>query len=88
MQVLKQGQRANAGREGTSMLTVVGQEGPQEQPEPVSLLDELVRNGAQMMLVAALLAEVKRTPIGSLMSGMRTGTAWWSATATTRSGRW
>ena len=41
------------------MLTVVGQEGPQEQPEPVSLLDELVRNGAQMMLVAALLAEVE-----------------------------
>ena len=41
------------------MLTVVGQEGPQEQPEPVSLLDELVRDGAQMMLVAALLAEVE-----------------------------
>jgi hypothetical protein len=58
MQVLKQGQRANAGREGTSMLTVVGQEGVREQPAPVSLLDELVRSGAEMMLVAALEAEV------------------------------
>jgi transposase-like protein len=58
MQVLKQGQRANAGREGTSMLTVVGQEGAQEQPAPMSLLDELVRDGARRMLAAALEAEV------------------------------
>jgi transposase-like protein len=58
MRVLKQGQRANTGREGTSMLTVVGQEGTQKQPAPMSLLDELVRSGAQMMLVAALEAEV------------------------------
>ena len=57
VQVLKQGRRANAGREGTSVLTVVAQ--PTEtQPGPLSLLDELVRDGAQRMLAAALEAEV------------------------------
>ncbi len=40
------------------MLTVVGQEGSEKQPEPVSLLDELVRDGARQMLAAALQAEV------------------------------
>ena len=40
------------------MLTVVGQEGAQEQPAPMSLLDELVRDGACRMLAAALEAEV------------------------------
>lgn len=30
-----------------------GQEGTQKQPAPVSLLDELVRSGAQMMLVGS-----------------------------------
>ena len=57
MQVLKQGRRANAGREGTSVLTVVAQPTP-TQPAPVSLLDELVRDGARRMLIAALEAEV------------------------------
>ena len=58
MEVLKQGQRANAGREGTSVLTVVGQEAAEKPPEPVSLLDQLVRDGARQMLAAALQAEV------------------------------
>ena len=58
MQVLKQGQRANAGREGTSVLTVVGQEAAEKPQEPVSLLDQLVRDGARQMLAAALQAEV------------------------------
>ena len=40
------------------MLTVVGQEGAQGQPAPMSLLDELVRDGACRMLAAALEAEV------------------------------
>ena len=56
MQVLKQGQRANAGREGTSVLTVVGQEAAEKQQETVSLLDQLVRGGARQMLAAALTA--------------------------------
>src|SRR6478609_5708793 len=58
MKVLKQGQRANAGREGTSVLTVVAQEAAEKPLEPVSLLDELVRDGARQMLAAALQAEV------------------------------
>lgn len=57
-QVLKQGQRANAGREGTSVLTVVGSTDTEKQPEPVSVLDELIRDGARRMLAAALHAEV------------------------------
>jgi transposase-like protein len=40
------------------MLTVVGQEGTQGQLAPMSLLDELVRDGACRMLAAALEAEV------------------------------
>src|SRR6478735_4174219 len=58
MKALKQGQRANAGREGTSVLTVVAQEAAEKQQEPVSLLDQLVRDGARQMLAAALQAEV------------------------------
>ena len=58
MKVLKQGQRANAGREGTSVLTVVGQEAVEKPQEPVSLLDQLVRDGARQMLAAALQAQV------------------------------
>ena len=58
IEVLKQGQRANAGREGTSVLTVVGQEAAEKPQESVSLLDELVRDGARQMLAAALQAEV------------------------------
>ena len=40
------------------MLTVVGQEAAEKQQEPVSLLDQLVRDGARQMLAAALQAEV------------------------------
>ena len=40
------------------MLTVVAQEGSEKQQEPVSLLDQLVRDGARQMLSAALRAEV------------------------------
>ena len=40
------------------MLTVVGQEAVEKPQEPVSLLDQLVRDGARQMLAAALQAEV------------------------------
>jgi transposase-like protein len=40
------------------VLTVVGQEAAEEQQETVSLLDQLVRDGARQMLAAALQAEV------------------------------
>ena len=40
------------------MLTVVGQEAAEKQQETVSLLDQLVRDGARQMLAAALQAEV------------------------------
>jgi hypothetical protein len=46
--------------EGTSVLTVVGQEGSEMQQEPVSLLDQLVRDDARQMLAAALRAEGRR----------------------------
>lgn len=56
--VSKQGERANAGREATSVLTVVVQEAAEKQQEPVSLLDQLVRDGARQVLAAALQAKV------------------------------
>jgi len=40
------------------VLTVVGQEAAEKQQESVSLLDQLVRDGARQMLAAALQAEV------------------------------
>lgn len=40
------------------MFTVVAQQGSEKQQEPVSLLDELVRDGARQMLAVALQAEV------------------------------
>jgi putative transposase len=40
------------------VLTVVGQEAAEKPQEPVSLLDQLVRDGARQMLAAALQAEV------------------------------
>jgi transposase-like protein len=61
---IKQGPRANAGREGTPVLTVVNSEAPTPAaapaPDPVggSLIDEIVRDGARRMLAAALDAEV------------------------------
>src|SRR5664279_1482942 len=57
---LKQGRRANAGRKGTPVLTVVAQEGSEKSSAVAagSLLDELVRDGARQMLAAALRAEV------------------------------
>src|SRR5664280_3563741 len=57
---LKQGRRANAGREGTPVFTVVAQEGSEKSAAEASgsLLDELVRDGARQMLAAALQAEV------------------------------
>ncbi len=53
---------ANAGREGTPMLTVVaggcpGDDGP--VAGPASLIDEIVREGARRMLAEALQAEVE-----------------------------
>jgi transposase-like protein len=59
---LKQGRRANAGREGTTpMLTVVPGAVDAENPRLVggsSLIDEIVREGARRMLAEALRAEV------------------------------
>jgi transposase-like protein len=59
---LKQGRRCNAGREGTSVLSVVqtsqvGQASASDVPAG-SLLDDVVREGARRMLAAALEAEV------------------------------
>src|SRR5260370_29761186 len=54
---LKQGRRCNAGREGTPVLTVVleGSSG-EEEGQPGSLIDEIVREGARRMLVDAYVA--------------------------------
>src|SRR5438046_5722244 len=59
-QGIKQGPRANAGREGTPVLTVVTSEEPTRAPTFTggSLIDEIVRDGARRMLAAALEAEV------------------------------
>src|SRR3954469_10122264 len=60
----QQGPRANAGREGTPVLTVVNPDDPTPVTGPVppsaggSLIDEIVRDGARRMLAAALEAEV------------------------------
>ena len=60
--VLKQGRRANAGREGTPVLTVVPDTADGEDSRcdggSSSLIDEIVREGARRMLAAALEAEV------------------------------
>src|SRR3954454_8199988 len=59
----QQGPRANAGREGTPVLTVVNPDDPTPVTGPVppsaggSLIDEIVRDGARRMLAAALEAE-------------------------------
>jgi transposase-like protein len=63
LQALKQGRRANAGREGTTpMLTVVpgaaGTDDPRGDGAGSSLIDEIVRDGARRMLAEALQAEV------------------------------
>ena len=56
---LKQGRRWNAGREGTPVLTVVQEGSPEEEPgQLVSLIDEIVREGARRMLAEALQAEM------------------------------
>src|ERR1700730_16371741 len=63
-QGIKQGPRANAGREGTPVLTVVNPDDPTPAAVPApqrlggSLIDEIVRDGARRMLAAALEAEV------------------------------
>src|SRR3954449_1420070 len=60
----QQGPRANTGREGTPVLTVVNPDDPTPVTGPVlpsaggSLIDEIVRDGARRMLAAALEAEV------------------------------
>src|SRR3982751_3971916 len=60
----QQGPRANAGREGTPVLTVVNLDDSAPATGPVasaaggSLIDEIVRDGARRMLAAALQAEV------------------------------
>src|SRR5947209_17481528 len=61
---LKQGRRANAGREGTTlMLTVVpgaaDADDARRDGDGSSLIDEIVRDGARRMLAEALQAEVE-----------------------------
>ena len=61
LDVLKQDRRANAGREGTTVLTVVpgvADPGDPRRDDSVSLIDNLVREGARRMLAQALQAEV------------------------------
>ena len=53
---LEQGRRWRVGREGTLVLTVVAEDGARRAD--VSLLDDIVREGARRMLAAALEAEV------------------------------
>ena len=53
---LEHGRRWRVGREGTPVLTVVAEGGAAR--EGVSLLDDIVREGARRMLAAALEAEV------------------------------
>ncbi len=64
-------------------------------PDPVeanstgggSLLDEIVRDGARQMLAAALQAEVAAYISATLASSTLMVGGWWSATATTPTGR-
>src|SRR3954447_3931669 len=67
---IKQGPRANAGREGTPVLTVVNPDDSTPGTGPVSsdgsLIDEIVRDGARRMLAAALEAEVAAYVAGHL----------------------
>src|SRR3954469_16255493 len=67
---IKQGPRANAGREGTPVLTVVNPDDSTPATGPVSsdgsLIDEIVRDGARRMLAAALEAEVAAYVAGHL----------------------
>jgi len=64
LKAFKQSPRANAGREGTPVLTVVTPDAPRPEATPTpattggSLIDEIVRDGARRMLAAALEAEV------------------------------
>ena len=62
LEAIKQGRRANAGRKGTTVLTVVpgaADAGDPRRPEgSSSVIDEIVREGARRMLAEALQAEV------------------------------
>ena len=62
LQALKQDRRANAGREGTTVLTIVPGGSDAEDAGLAggssSLIDQLVREGARRMLAEALQAEV------------------------------
>jgi putative transposase len=65
LEALKQGRRANAGREGTTRAQVVpgagdgGDDSHGADSGGTSLIDEIVRDGARRMLAAALQAEVE-----------------------------
>ena len=72
------------------MLKVVHDESEPNATAPVaggSMLDEIVRDGARQMLAAALQAEVAAYVDAHATRSTRTGTGWWSATATTAPGR-
>jgi hypothetical protein len=78
----QQGPRANAGREGTPVLTVVNPDDPMPVTGPVlpvageSLIDEIVRYGARRMLAAALEAEVAHTSLRPPARSTTTAVAW------------
>jgi hypothetical protein len=62
LQALEQDRRANAGREGTTVLTVVPGAADADDPgrdNGSALIDKLVREGARRMLAEALQAEVE-----------------------------
>ena len=52
-----------------------------------SLLDQLARDGARQMLASALLAEVAAYVRRTRTRSIPMATDWWSATASTPSGR-
>lgn len=68
------------------MLTVVQNNDESNDAGGGSLIDQIVRDGARQMLAAGLKAEVAAY-IGSPTSSTKMGAGWWSATATTTSGR-
>jgi hypothetical protein len=68
------------------MLKIV-QDPAEPNPAGVSMLDEIVRDGARQMLAAALLAEVAAYVEAHADQVDAHGRCWWSVTATTPSGR-
>ncbi len=69
------------------MLKVVGTEAAQDDVDGRSLLDEIAREGARRMLVAALETESPRTWRRTATNATTTAMPWSSATARGAPGR-